>query len=64
MLQGGLSAQQAEEELKGTLFKDKNEILFSRFSINYNNEPEIFKKGSTVFRDVSLSYYPFQDLYF
>lgn len=31
---------------------DKNEILFSRFGINYNNEPEIFKKGSVVFRDV------------
>lgn len=32
---------------------DKNEILFSRFGINYNNEPEIFKKGSVIFRDVS-----------
>ncbi len=32
---------------------DKNEILFSRFKINYNNEPEIYKKGSVVFRDVS-----------
>lgn len=32
---------------------DKNEILFSLFGINYNNEPELFKKGSVVFRDVS-----------
>lgn len=32
---------------------DKNEILFSRFQINYNNEPEMYKKGSVVFRDVS-----------
>lgn len=32
---------------------DKNEILFSRFKINYNNEPEIYKKGSVVLRDVS-----------
>ena len=39
---------------QGTLSADKNEILFSRFHINYNNEPEIFKKGSVVFRDVSL----------
>lgn len=31
---------------------DKNEILFSRFHINYNNEPEIYKKGSVIFRDV------------
>ena len=38
---------------QGTLAADKNEILFSKFHINYNNEPEIFKKGSVVFRDVS-----------
>jgi tRNA(His) 5'-end guanylyltransferase len=38
--------------LKGSLAADKNEILFSRFKINYNNEPEIYKKGSVVFRDV------------
>jgi tRNA(His) guanylyltransferase len=35
------------------LAADKNEILFSKFKINYNNEPEIYKKGSVVFRDVS-----------
>ena len=39
--------------LQGTLAADKNEILFSRFNMNYNNEPEIYKKGSVVFRDVS-----------
>ena len=38
---------------KGSLAADKNEILFSRFKINYNNEPEIYKKGSVVFRDVN-----------
>ncbi|KAF7560898.1 hypothetical protein G7046_g3238 [Stylonectria norvegica] len=38
----------------GTLAADKNEILFSRFAINYNNEPEINKKGSVVFRDYEL----------
>jgi len=37
---------------KGTYAADKNEILFSKFSINYNNEPEMYKKGSVVFRDV------------
>lgn len=37
---------------QGTLAADKNEILFSRFAINYNNEPEMYKKGSVVFRDV------------
>ncbi|KAH8154236.1 uncharacterized protein LAJ45_02004 [Morchella importuna] len=49
--QGGMTTQEAEEELKGTFAKDKNEILFSRFKINYNNEPEFFKKGSVIFRD-------------
>lgn len=39
---------------QGTLAADKNEILFSRFKINYNNEPEMFKKGSIIFRDVSF----------
>lgn len=34
---------------------DKNEILFSRFNINYNNEAEMFRKGSIIFRDVSIS---------
>lgn len=37
---------------QGTLAADKNEILFSKFKINYNNEPEMFRKGSVVFRDV------------
>lgn len=37
---------------KGSLSADKNEILFSKFKINYNNEPEIYKKGSIVLRDV------------
>jgi tRNA(His) guanylyltransferase len=37
---------------QGTVSSEKNEILFSQFGINYNNEPEMFKKGSVVFRDV------------
>lgn len=49
---GGMSNKEAEEALKGTLAADKNEILFSRFGINYNHEPEIYKKGSVIFRDV------------
>ncbi|KAF2493955.1 tRNAHis guanylyltransferase [Lophium mytilinum] len=53
---GGMDAQAAEKELTGTLSADKNEILFSRFKINYNNEPEMFKKGSVIFRDSPLSH--------
>ncbi|KAI1259929.1 tRNA guanylyltransferase [Xylariaceae sp. FL1019] len=51
---GGMDAKEAEVFLAGTLAKDKNEILFSRFQINYNNEPEMYKKGSVVFRDYEL----------
>ncbi|KAI4126730.1 MAG: hypothetical protein LQ338_003594 [Usnochroma carphineum] len=48
---GGMGTMEAEELLKGTLAADKNEILFSRFGINYNNEPEQSRKGSVVYRD-------------
>lgn len=41
----------AERRLKGTLASDKNEILFAEFGINYNNEKEIFRKGSTIIRN-------------
>ncbi|GFP56628.1 hypothetical protein ACSS6W_004877 [Trichoderma asperelloides] len=51
---GGLDNKEAEKTLAGTLAADKNEILFSRFKINYNNEPEMFKKGSIIFRDYEL----------
>jgi len=51
---GGIDTTAAEGELKGTVSSDKNEILFSRYDINYNNEPEIFKKGSVVFREYEL----------
>ncbi|MCJ1236321.1 tRNA-His guanylyltransferase [Varicellaria rhodocarpa] len=48
---GGMGTTEAEAELKGTISGDKNEILFSRFGINYNNEESIFKKGSVVYRN-------------
>ncbi|KFY45825.1 hypothetical protein V494_00744 [Pseudogymnoascus sp. VKM F-4513 (FW-928)] len=51
---GGMDAKAAEAELAGTLAADKNEILFSRFGMNYNNELNIYKKGSIVFRDYEL----------
>ncbi|KAF9875791.1 tRNA guanylyltransferase [Colletotrichum karsti] len=51
---GGLDNKAAEQLLAGTVSGDKNEILFSKFKINYNNEPEIYKKGSVVFRDYEL----------
>ncbi|OWK12022.1 THG1L [Cervus elaphus hippelaphus] len=32
----------------GTLAADKNEILFSEFNINYNNEPLMYRKGTVL----------------
>ncbi|KAE8162146.1 Thg1 C terminal domain-containing protein [Aspergillus tamarii] len=54
VLQGGMSNTDAEKELKGTVSSDKNEILFKRFGINYNNEEEIYKKGSVLYRQYQL----------
>ncbi|KAK6623422.1 hypothetical protein RUM43_009274 [Polyplax serrata] len=45
-----MTHQEAEEHLKGTVSSDKNELLFSEFGINYNNEPEEFKKGTVIIR--------------
>ena len=47
---GEMAASDAEVALKGTVAADKNEILFARFGINYNNEPQIFRKGTVVYR--------------
>ncbi|KAF4818750.1 tRNA(His) guanylyltransferase [Colletotrichum siamense] len=51
---GGYDNKTAEQMLAGTVSSDKNEILFSKFNINYNNEPEMYKKGSVIFRDYEL----------
>ena len=50
VIRGEQTQTDAELELKGSLAGDKNEILFKRFGINYNNEPLIFRKGSVVYR--------------
>ncbi|XP_057631211.1 probable tRNA(His) guanylyltransferase isoform X1 [Chionomys nivalis] len=44
----GLTPVQAQERLKGTLAGDKNEILFSQFHINYNDEPQMYRKGTVL----------------
>ncbi|KAF2140023.1 uncharacterized protein K452DRAFT_274677 [Aplosporella prunicola CBS 121167] len=52
--QGGMDGTAAEKRLMGSVAADKHEILFKEFSINYNNEPEMFKKGTVLFRDYEL----------
>lgn len=34
---------------------DKNEILYKEFNINYNNEPNIFKRGTLLLRKTLLN---------
>lgn len=46
--QSGLTAEEAEERLNGTVSSDKNELLFSVFNMNYNNLPQIYRKGSVL----------------
>ncbi|KAI5478761.1 tRNA(His) guanylyltransferase [Pseudohyphozyma bogoriensis] len=49
VLTGGLTEKEAHKELsQGTISSQKQELLFSRFGINYNKLPEMFKKGSTL----------------
>uniref|UniRef100_A0A3Q0SBU3 tRNA(His) guanylyltransferase n=1 Tax=Amphilophus citrinellus TaxID=61819 RepID=A0A3Q0SBU3_AMPCI len=49
LVQGrGLTTTEAEDRLKGTLAAHKNEILFSEFGINYNNESSVHRKGTTL----------------
>ena len=37
---------------QGTVASDKHEILYSEFKMNYNNEADVFKKGSIIYREV------------
>uniref|UniRef100_A0A182N3K9 Probable tRNA(His) guanylyltransferase n=1 Tax=Anopheles dirus TaxID=7168 RepID=A0A182N3K9_9DIPT len=48
LVASGLSNADAEKRLQGTLASDKNEILFSQFGINYNNEPVMYRKGTIL----------------
>ncbi|GAB0494392.1 hypothetical protein MMPV_005685 [Pyropia vietnamensis] len=47
---GGMTPAAAERALAGTDVATKNEILWSRFGLNYNEEPAMFRKGSTLLR--------------
>jgi len=47
---GGRTPREAEADLSGTVSKDKHEIMFTRFSINYNEEPAQYRKGTVISR--------------
>lgn len=46
-----MTNQAAMERLKGTVSGDKNEILFSQFGINYNEQPQVFRKGTVLYKN-------------
>eukprot|EP00045_Choanoeca_perplexa_P012690 m.139970 g.139970 ORF g.139970 m.139970 type:complete len:192 (-) comp16100_c0_seq11:2222-2797(-) len=48
VLKGGLTENAAEARLRGSFSKDKNEILFTEFGINYNDEPAINRRGTVL----------------
>ncbi|KAF9912550.1 hypothetical protein EC991_009974 [Linnemannia zychae] len=49
--EGGLSPRAAEAKLCGTDSKDKNEMLFTEFNINYSKLPAMYRKGSVLLRE-------------
>ncbi|KDO18130.1 hypothetical protein SPRG_16419 [Saprolegnia parasitica CBS 223.65] len=51
LVESGESKQAAEATLCKTLAKDKQELLFSRFDLNYNDVDAIYKRGSLVLRE-------------
>ncbi|GAA5841442.1 hypothetical protein JCM11251_007140 [Rhodosporidiobolus azoricus] len=62
VLQGGLSEFEANKELSGTVSSQKQEMLFSRFGINYNDLDPMFRKGSLViWEDVPIEGVPAQE---
>lgn len=50
-----MTTAQAHKVLQGSFSKDKNEILFSRFGINYSKLDERYRKGSVMVREVSAN---------
>lgn len=50
LVKGGAAPAEAQATLAGSDAGFKNELLFSRFGINYNELPEQFRKGSVLVR--------------
>jgi tRNA(His) guanylyltransferase len=48
IVKSGITENEAHQRLKGTTSAQKNQILFEEFGINYNHQPEMFKKGSVL----------------
>ncbi|CRH02978.1 tRNAHis guanylyltransferase, putative [Plasmodium relictum] len=51
ILKDNYTNEEAHKFLLTTQTKDKNELLFSRYNINYNNIPEMFRRGTIIIRN-------------
>ncbi|KAK9272309.1 hypothetical protein L1049_002680 [Liquidambar formosana] len=49
LVKSGKSKSEAQNYLKGTQAREKNELLIKQFSIDYNKLPVMFRQGSSVF---------------
>jgi tRNA(His) guanylyltransferase len=47
-----ITTEEAHKQLKGTLSGQKNELLFSKYKINYNSLEAIYRKGTILLRSV------------
>ncbi|GJE88705.1 tRNAHis guanylyltransferase [Phanerochaete sordida] len=56
--QGGQTTTEAHATLRGTVSKEKHELLFSRFGVNYNTIPERYRKGSVLVREEVAGHEP------
>lgn len=45
-----LSPAEVHMRIKDTNSAQKNEIIFSSHHVNYNNEPELFRKGTAIYK--------------
>jgi len=50
LVHSGKTKAEAQAQLKGTLTEHKNELLHSKFGVNYAALPELYRKGSTLIR--------------
>eukprot|EP00920_Eleutheroschizon_duboscqi_P005432 GHVT01012882.1.p1 GENE.GHVT01012882.1~~GHVT01012882.1.p1 ORF type:complete len:426 (+),score=88.75 GHVT01012882.1:4688-5965(+) len=51
VIRGGKTEEEAHQTLKDTTASTKNEMLFSRFNLNYSALPAIVRKGTIIIRD-------------
>eukprot|EP00731_Ephydatia_muelleri_P029772 Em0021g295a len=53
LVHSGLTTADAEKKLYGTVSSDKNELLFTQFDTNYNDLPQMHRKGTIIIWDIA-----------